>query len=291
MRFSEFFAARKGPVVSFEVFPPKNEKGMADLLEVLPRLVALKPSYMTVTYGAMGSTQARTIEIATLLRRTYRLETASHLTCVGASREEIDKILERLTAGGIENIVALRGDPPRGEASFVPPPGGFSHANELVSHIKKTRRFGVAVAGYPEKHIEAPDPKTDLEHLKRKVEAGGDIIITQLFYQNADFFAFERRLRDLGVRVPLVPGLLPIQSFAQIKRITSMCGAKIPDALASELEGAGEDDAKVQDIGVRWAVAQARELLDHGAPGIHFYVLNRASHMEKIMGAIETVGG
>src|SRR5436309_2284252 len=168
MRFSEFFAARKGPVVSFEVFPPKNEKGMADLLEVLPRLVALKPSYMTVTYGAMGSTQARTIEIATLLRRTYRLETASHLTCVGASREEIDKILERLTAGGIENIVALRGDPPRGEASFVPPPGGFSHANELVSHIKKTRRFGVAVAGYPEKHIEAPDPKTDLEHLKRK---------------------------------------------------------------------------------------------------------------------------
>jgi methylenetetrahydrofolate reductase (NADPH) len=291
MRFSQFFASKDGPVISFEVFPPKTEKALADLLEVVPRLVALKPSYMTVTYGAMGSTQARTMEIASLIKRTYRLETASHLTCVGASRDQIDKILERLTADGIENIVALRGDPPKGEASFVPPAGGFSHANELVSHIKKTKRFGIAVAGYPEKHIEAVDLESDLQHLKRKVEAGGDIIITQLFYQNSDFFTFERKLRGLGVRSPIVPGLLPIQSFAQIKRITSMCGARIPAALASELESAGDDEGKVQEIGVRWTVEQARELLDRGAPGIHFYVLNRASHMEKIMGALETAGG
>jgi methylenetetrahydrofolate reductase (NADPH) len=282
MRFAKYFLSR-GPVISFEVFPPKTERAMADLEAVLPRLVALKPSYMTVTYGALGTTQARTIEIAASIRRRHGLETASHLTCVGSSRKEIDAILERLTASGIENIVALRGDPPQGETRFVPPEGGFRHANELVAHIRKTGRFGIAVAGYPEKHVEAPDMETDLANLKRKVEAGGDIVITQLFYDNEDFFAFERRVRAMGVAVPVVPGLLPIQSFAQVKKITGLCGSKIPPDLHRELEAAGDDAAAVQEIGIRWTALQAKDLLRRGAPGIHFYVLNRAAHMERIL--------
>jgi methylenetetrahydrofolate reductase (NADPH) len=286
MKLAQYFAAGRKPVISFEVFPPKTDKAMAQLLEAVPRLIALRPDFLTVTYGALGSTQARTLEIATLLKRSFGYEAASHLTCVGASRQEIDGILDRLTAEGIENIVALRGDPPQGEAQFTPAPGGFRHASELVAHIRGTGRFGIAVAGYPEKHIEAPDLETDLRRLKHKVDQGADIVVTQLFYDNADYFAFVERARALGVRQPIVPGLLPIQSFAQIKRITSLCGAKIPPALHDELEAAGEDAARVEGIGVRWAVAQARELLRRGAPGIHFYVLNRAAHMERIVGEI-----
>lgn len=286
MRFSDYFAQRQGPVISFEVFPPKTEKAMESLREVLSRLAALRPSFMTVTYGAMGSTQSRTLEIAALIKATHGVETASHLTCVGSSREEIDQILARLTASGIENIVALRGDPPQGETNFKAPPGGFSHASELVAHIKATGRFGIAVAGYPEKHIEAPSADIDLAHLKHKVDVGGDVVVTQLFYDNADFYAFQRRLRALGVTRPIVPGLLPIQSFAQIKRITSMCGARIPQALHDELDRAGDDEARTQEIGIRWAIDQARDLFANGAPGVHFYVLNRAAHMERIMAAL-----
>ncbi|MBI4604623.1 MAG: methylenetetrahydrofolate reductase [NAD(P)H] [Planctomycetes bacterium] len=286
MRFADHFATRKGPVISFEVYPPKTEKAMAHLLEALPRLIALRPSYITVTYGALGSTRERTLEIAAMIRKVHGFEAASHLTCVESSRVDIDRILARLEAAGIENVVALRGDPPRGEARFTPPEGGFRHANELVAHIRATDRFGIAVAGYPEKHIEAPDMETDLGHLKRKVEAGADIVITQLFYDNEDFFAFERRARALGVKVPLVPGLLPIQSFAQIQKITSLCGAKIPAELRRELEAAGEDEAKVEEVGVRWTAEQCRGLLRRGVPGVHFYVLNRAAPMEKVLARI-----
>lgn len=287
MRFSERFASSQGPVISFEVFPPKTDKALEQLHEILPRLAALRPSFMTVTYGAMGTTQARTLDIAALIKQKHGLETASHLTCVGASREEIDQILLRLSAHGIQNIVALRGDPPQGQATFTPPVGGFRHASELVAHIRKTGSFDIAVAGYPEKHIEAPSLESDLLNLKRKVEAGGDIIVTQLFYDNADFYRFEERLRALGVKVPIVPGLLPIQSFAQIKRITSLCGAKIPAALHDELDRAGDDEQRTQDVGIRWTVEQCRDLLAHGSPGIHFYVLNKAAHMERIISQLE----
>jgi methylenetetrahydrofolate reductase (NADPH) len=286
MRFADYFKARKGPVISFEVFPPKTEKAMAELGAALPRLVALRPTYMTVTYGALGSTQARTVEIASSIRKEHGLTTASHLTCVGASRKEIDKVLDRLTANGIENIVALRGDPPKGEGQFKAPEGGFSHANELVEHLRKTARFGIAVAGYPEKHLEAPDMETDLRNLKRKVDAGADIVITQLFYENSVFFEFEERARELGIKVPIVPGLLPIQSVAQTRRITGMCGATLPPELLEELEGSGEDEEKAGEIGIRWCVAQCRDLLRRGVPGIHFYVLNKAQHMERILGQV-----
>ncbi len=236
MRFDEFYSRMTGPHISFEVFPPKTDAAMTSLRRVVPELIELGPSYMTVTYGALGSTRERTLEIAALLKREYGMESACHLTCVGSSRADLDRLLDDIRGAGIENIVALRGDPPRGETAFVPPPDGYGHANELVAHIRRrhgngTNGFGLAVAGYPEKHIESPDRDSDLRHFKNKVDAGADIVITQLFYDNADFFSFADAARELGVTRPIVPGLLPVLSAKQVCRITSLCGAKIPPAL------------------------------------------------------------
>ncbi|MCZ7648811.1 MAG: methylenetetrahydrofolate reductase [NAD(P)H] [Planctomycetota bacterium] len=290
MRFADYFAnVGRKPVYSFEVFPPKTDKAYANLKEILPELIELKPAYMTVTYGAMGTTQERTLEIAALIKRQFKLETASHLTCVGSSRAQLDAILENLQRNEIHNIVALRGDPPKGEESFTPPPDGLAHANELVAHIRGwcertgNPRFGIAVAGYPEKHLEAPDAAADLRNLKRKVETGAEAVITQLFYDNADYFRFVEAARGAGIAQPIVPGLMPIQSGKQIQRITSMCGSKIPAPLLKDLQAAGDDDARCTEIGIAWCAAQARELVAGGAPGIHFYVLNKAAHMREIM--------
>jgi methylenetetrahydrofolate reductase (NADPH) len=290
MRFGEYFASGRGLVTSFEVFPPKTDKAQAQLEATLPRLVALDPSYMTVTYGAFGTTQQRTLDVAKGIRAQYGLDTASHLTCVGASRAELDAILDQLAAGDIENIVALRGDPPEGEESFSAVEGGFAYANELVEHLRARGDFGIAVAGYPEKHIEAPDLATDLGYLKQKVDAGADIVVTQLFYDNRDFIEFEAKARALRVTVPIVPGLLPIQSFKQILRITALCGARVPEKLHAELEAAGDDTNQVREIGVRWCIEQCRGLIEHGVPGIHFYVLNRALPMERIVGELRASG-
>ncbi|MBN1444314.1 MAG: methylenetetrahydrofolate reductase [NAD(P)H] [Planctomycetes bacterium] len=290
MRFSEIFRRATEPVVSIEVYPPRTAKARDSLESVLPHLAALRPRFMTVTYGAMGSTREQSVEIASLVRNEHGMETASHLTCVGATREEIDAVLDAVRDAGIENIVALRGDPPEGEKAFEPAEGGYSHADELVVHLRESGEFGIAVAGYPEKHIEAPDMETDLRHLRRKVEAGADIIITQLFYDNALFFEYERRVRELGVRVPVIPGLLPIQSLGQVEKISAMCGATLPPALRRRLEAAGDDRAAVRDIGVEWTAAQARELLDRGAAGIHFYVLNRAEQIERILQRLRSDG-
>jgi methylenetetrahydrofolate reductase (NADPH) len=290
MRFAEIFRGAQKPVISFEVFPPKTQAALESLLALLPRLVALRPDFMTVTYGAMGTTRVRTAEIAALIRRQFGMECASHLTCVGSKREEIERQLEDLGRAGIENIVALRGDPPSGETSFVAVEGGYRHAVELVGHIRRQGGFGVAVAGYPEKHIEAPDMETDLRHLRTKVETGADLVITQLFYDNADYLRFVDRVRALGVGVPVVPGLLPIQSYPQIQKITALCGAKIPAELRRRLEAASEaegpDEGAVRRVGADWTLEQCRGLLRAGAPGIHFYVLNRASHVESILGAL-----
>jgi methylenetetrahydrofolate reductase (NADPH) len=301
MRFDDYFARRSGPIISFEVFPPKTDAGMQSLERVLGELVALEPHYMTITYGALGSTRERTLQIATRIKRDFGMETACHLTCVGSSCADIDRILADIRGAGIENIVALRGDPPKGETAFTPPPDGYAHANELVAHVRRFEsaaasrsddsfaRFGIAVAGYPERHIEAPDAATDLANLKRKVDSGADVVITQLFYDNADYFRFVDAARTIGITQPIVPGLLPIQSVKQIRRITSMCGSKIPPALAAELEAAGDDDAAAEAIGIRQCVAQARELLARGVPGIHFYVLNKSSHMREIMGQLRAL--
>jgi methylenetetrahydrofolate reductase (NADPH) len=291
MKFAEFFDAARAPVISFEVFPPKTAAAMDNLRAVLPQLVALRPTYMTVTYGAMGSTRAKTLEIAASIRRDFGVECACHLTCVGSTRAEIDAQLDEIARQGIENIVALRGDPPQGEGRFVPVAGGFAHASELVAHIREQarsgwRRFGIAVAGYPEKHVEAPDFDTDLRHLARKVAAGADLVITQLFYDNADYFRFVERARVAGVAVPIVPGLLPIQSLPQIERIAGMCGAKIPAELRARLSACGDDAERVRETGAEWCLSQSHGLLRGGAPGIHYYVLNRASQMEAILGAL-----
>jgi methylenetetrahydrofolate reductase (NADPH) len=296
MRFAEFYAGTTGPHISFEVFPPKTDAAMQSLRRVLPELIDLRPSYMTVTYGALGSTRDRTLEIATLLKREYGMESACHLTCVGSSRADLDRILDDIRQANIENLVALRGDPPRGERAFVPPPDGYCHANELVAHIRRQHGngvtgFGLAVAGYPEKHIESPDQATDLRHFKNKVDAGADIVITQLFYDNADFFSFVNAARSLGVTQPIIPGLLPVLSAKQVCRITSLCGSKIPPALQSDLEAAGDDDGHAEEIGIRQCIAQATELLRHGVPGIHFYVLNKSSHMQRIMEALRPILG
>lgn len=263
---------------------------MDSLRRVLPRLVALKPTFFTVTYGAMGTTRIRTVEIASMIRNEFAYEVASHLTCVGATRIQIEGQLERMRTEGIENLVALRGDPPQGQEEFVAVEGGYSYAAELVRHIRAKGEFGIAVAGYPEKHVEAPDLDTDLNHLKAKVDAGADIVVTQLFYDNADFFRFVDLARERGIEVPIVPGLLPLQSYPQIKKITSLCGAKIPDELASRLDSAGDDEDAVRDIGTQWSLEQARGLLQKGVPGIHFYVLNKAPHMERIMTGLRDDG-
>jgi methylenetetrahydrofolate reductase (NADPH) len=286
MKFAEQFDGAKRPVISFEVFPPKTDKAMDSLRAALPRLIELDPSYMTVTYGAMGTTRVKTVEIASLIHNEHGLECACHLTCVGATKDQIEAQLEHIARRGIENIVALRGDPPRGQETFVAVEGGFSYANELVEFLREDGRFGVAVAGYPEKHTEAPDMATDLANLKRKVDAGGDVVITQLFYDNADFFRFVDSARELGIDKPIVPGLLPIQSLPQIERLAGMCGASIPDALRARLGACGEDAEAARDVGADWCLDQSRDLLERGAPGIHYYVLNRARQMERIIGEL-----
>lgn len=285
MKLPEFYKNQKRPIISFEVFPPKTDQAFDHLRQILPDLVALKPDYMTVTYGAFGTTRGRTLEIASLIQKEFKIPTACHLTCVGSSAAEIDQILNEIHGSGVQNIVALRGDPPSGQISFTRPADGFGNANELVAHIRAKHgdKFGIAVAGYPEKHVEAPDMKTDLANLARKVKAGADAVITQLFYDNADYFKLVDSARALGVTVPIIPGLLPILSAKQIARILGLCGSRLPEGLQKDLDAAGDDAARAEEIGIRQCVAQARELLARGVPGIHFYVLNKSAHMTRIM--------
>jgi methylenetetrahydrofolate reductase (NADPH) len=281
LRFGDIFRHAQRPVIGFEVFPPKTDVGLARLIRILPGLSALHPDYMTVTYGAFGTTRVNTLEIASHILYRYTIPSACHLTCVGSSRAELDQILTRFHAAGIRNIVALRGDPPQGTTQFTPPPDGCAHANQLVEHIhgftRRTGRepFGLAVAGYPEKHLEAVDLNADLEHLRRKVAAGAEAVVTQLFFDNACYYRFVEAARAKGITVPIVPGLMPVLSAAQIGRVTARCATFIPAELQAELAAAGNDEARAQEIGVRQMLAQAEDLLQHGAPGIHFYVLNQ----------------
>jgi methylenetetrahydrofolate reductase (NADPH) len=273
--------------LSFELFPPKTPQGEASLFEHVARLVEFRPEFITCTYGAGGSTQDTTLSIVLRVHREFRLPVATHLTCVGATVDQLRDYLRRAAQEGIENVVALRGDPPRGDATFRPVPGGLAHANELVSLIRgEFPELGIAVAGYPETHQEAPSREVDLANLKRKVDAGADVVITQLFYENADFFAFRERCQKIGIRVPIVPGLLPITNFAQIKRITSLCGAKLPDELVSGLEAAGDDADAQFALGVDFAIRQTQELVAAGVPGIHFYVLNRSEAAARVLGEV-----
>jgi methylenetetrahydrofolate reductase (NADPH) len=273
--------------LSFELFPPKTAEGMTNLHQHLDELVKFRPSYITCTFGAGGSTQDRTLEVVVGVRERYKLPVATHLTCVGLAAADIREYLTRAQSRGVENVVALRGDPPRGETAFKPVAGGFSYANELVAFIRKEfATLGVAVAGYPETHQEAPSAEVDLENLKRKVEAGADVVITQLFYNNDDFFRFRDRCRELGINVPIIPGLLPVTNLAQIQRIASLCGAKLPAKFVAALEKYADDAEGQFETGVRFATEQTQGLLAAGVPGIHFYVLNKSEAARRVLSAL-----
>ncbi len=272
--------------LSFELFPPKTAAGEEALWDNLQHLMAFKPAVVTCTYGAGGSTRDKTLQIVSEVKNRFGVRVASHLTCVGSTVEQLRAYLAEAKSLGIHNIVALRGDPPKGETAFKPVEGGLRYACDLVTLIRREfGNFGIAVAGYPETHQEAISPQADLENLKRKVDAGGHCVITQLFYDNADFFRFRQRCRELAIGVPIIPGLLPITNLAQIQRITSLCKACLPAELVSQL--GHKDDADWQfDVGVRWATRQVQELIDAGVPGLHFYVLNKSPATAAVLNGV-----
>jgi methylenetetrahydrofolate reductase (NADPH) len=266
----------KTPAFSFEFFPPKDEAGVDRLFETVARLQAYNPAYVSVTYGAGGSTRRLTVDLVKRIKREVGLEAMAHLTCAGATQEELKGVLDQLRDGGIDNVLALRGDPQKGESSFVKPEGGFGHASELAAFIHERYDFCLAGACYPERHPEAASADADLQNLKRKVDAGVQVLVTQLFFDSQDYFSFVARARAVGITVPIIAGVMPITNLSQIKRFTALCGACIPASLLARLEAAGADAASVQAIGVEHATNQCRELLEGDAPGIHFYTLNRS---------------
>ena len=265
------------PVFSFEFFPPKNDEGFSQLYKTMESLQAKNPGFVSVTYGAGGSTRSKTLELVSRLKHQLGMESMAHLTCVGHTAEEIRDILDILRDGEFDNILALRGDPPQGQTAFVKTENGFGFANELVEFIKKNYSFCIGVAGYPEGHTECPDKTRDLENLKRKVDAGADFIVTQLFFDNRHYFDFLQAAEAIGIKIPIIPGIMPILNFKQIKRFTQMCGATIPDDLFAQLEKHQEDAEAVKKIGMEHSLEQCQELLANGSPGIHFYTMNRSN--------------
>lgn len=269
--------------LSFELFPPKTPRGEELLYKHMADLTEFRPGFVTCTYGAGGSTRDKTLDIVEQVRRRFGISVAAHLTCVGSTVEQLRSFLAEAAERGVENIVALRGDPPKGESSFKPAPGGLRYANELVSLIRRDfHHLGVAVAGYPETHQEAPDAETDLQNLKRKVEAGADVVITQLFYDNHDFFRFRDRYEAAGIAAPLVPGILPVINLGQIQRITSLCGAQLPEAFVNRLGERDDPDWQFQ-VGVEFAIQQVSQLIAGGVPGVHFYVLNKSQAASAVL--------
>jgi methylenetetrahydrofolate reductase (NADPH) len=275
--YAKKMAAQK-PVVSFEFFPPKTEEGDRALLEKqIPALLAAQPDYCSVTYGAGGSTRDKTLQIVDRVQRQHGLPALAHLTCVNHTRDEVGALLGKIRALNCRNILALRGDPPGG-GEFQPTPGGFEYSSQLVQFIREQNDFSIGVAGFPEGHVACRAGKhVDWQHLKDKVEAGADFVITQLFFDNADYFEFRDHLAGkLGVKVPLVPGVISILSATQITKFTQLCGAKIPPALRAKLDALGADDESAMKFGIEYATQQCEELLRAGAPGLHFYTLNKA---------------
>ncbi|MEY4567434.1 MAG: 5,10-methylenetetrahydrofolate reductase [Planctomycetota bacterium] len=285
MSLSQYFSGSKRGL-SFELFPPKSDAGMASLLETVDELMAFEPDFFTCTYGAGGSTRDRTLQVVEAVAKKHNVPVASHLTCVGSTVDQLRDYLRAAKQAMVTHIVALRGDPPKGETEFRAVEGGLSYANELVALIRKEfPELGIAVAGYPEVHQEAVDAVTDLKNLKRKVDAGADIVVTQLFYDNSDFFRFEEDCRNNGIQVPIVPGILPVTNLAQIQRITSLCKAKLPQSFVDRL-GERSDEQWQFEVGVEFAQQQVSELLDRGVPGIHFYVLNKSQATRRVLEAV-----
>jgi methylenetetrahydrofolate reductase (NADPH) len=284
LRIPAFYAKPK-PTISFEFFPPKTDQDEAELFRtVVPRLRDLGASYISVTYGAGGGTRDRTLRIVDRIRREFALEAMSHVTCVGHTREEMAQYLENVRALGHENLLALRGDPPRGQSTFQPVADGFSYAVELIRFVKERASFALGAACYPEGHVECSDKKLDWDRTAEKVAAGAEFLITQLFYDVHYFLEFrDYLLNRRGISIPIVPGVLPFINSGQIKRITTLCGTKIPEAVAQRLDVLAHDDESVRRYGVEVATDMCRQLLDAGVPGIHFYCLNRVSSSQEIL--------
>jgi methylenetetrahydrofolate reductase (NADPH) len=289
MRIDQILAERNppAPVFSFEFFPPKTEAGEHNLYAALTELRELDPAFVSVTYGAGGSTREKTIEIVKRIREQYGLEAMAHFTCVGASVPELQATLAEMQDAGIDNVLALRGDPPAGQEGWTKTEGGLEYSRELVELISGGYPFAIGAACFPETHVHATSPEDDLEHLAAKVRAGVDFLITQLFFDNAVYFDFIERARAAGIGVPIIPGVMPITRVGQVERMASMCGASIPDALRRELHARGEDPEAVLDFGVAYATLQCAELLAAGAPGIHFYTLNRSPATRAILSALK----
>lgn len=289
MRITDALATGR-PSVSFEFFPPKTPEAEGRLFGAIDQLRPLHPTFVSVTYGAGGSTRGLTIELVKRIKNELGIEAMAHLSCVDHTAAELGAIVDSLVSSGIENILALRGDPPAGAARFEPAPGGFAHGAELAAFIRARADVCVVGAAYPEKHTEAPDLETDLRHLKAKVAAGAQVLITQLFFEPDDYFAFVRRARDIGIDAPILPGIMPVTNVGQIERFTALCGASIPARLRARLEEVRDDDGAVGAVGIEWAAAMCRALLAGGAPGLHFYTLNRSRSTREIVGLLRGEG-
>ncbi len=286
MRIDQILEA-PGPAFSFEFFPPKTDAGERNLYSALDELKQLEPAFVSVTYGAGGSTRERTIEIVKRIKSEYGLEAMAHFTCVGATVPELRDTLDEMQRAGIDNVLALRGDPPAGESVWTKTEGGLEYSRELVELIGESYPFAIGAACFPETHIHATSPEDDLEHLVGKVGAGVDFLITQLFFDNAYYFDFLARARAAGIGVPIIPGIMPITQVGQVERMAATCGSAIPDGLREELHARGEDPEAVLDFGVAYATLQCAELLAAGAPGIHFYTLNRSPATRAILSALK----
>jgi len=285
MRISDSLRLRR-PHFSFEFFPPKSDEAVENLLGVVRALRALDPAFVSVTYGAGGSTRARTVEVAKRIKGELGVEVMAHVTCLGNTRGELRALLSEIWSSGIENVLALRGDPPKGAEQFVMTEGGFRYASDLAAMVTSEFDFCVGGAAYPETHPEAPDPDTDVNNLSKKVDAGAEFLLTQLFFDNEAYFAFVDRARSAGIGVPIVPGIMPITNFSQVARMTAMCGATIPRRLLDALEARAEEPEAVAELGVAYATLQCADLLDRGAPGIHFYTLNRSPATRAVVSAL-----
>jgi methylenetetrahydrofolate reductase (NADPH) len=287
MRIDERLLAGE-PSFSFEFFPPKTAEGERNLDRALAELSRLDPTFVSVTYGAAGSTtqKRKTVDIVAHLKRDYGMEAMAHFTCVGATVAELRETLDRMRDAGIENVLALRGDPPQGQSEWTATEGGLRYSRELIELIRDEYDFAIGAACFPEVHIHARDAESDLRYLKEKVEAGARFLITQLLFDNAAYYDFVARARDIAIDVPIIPGIMPITDAGQIKRITGMCGATIPPELLRELELRADQPAAVSDLGVAHATLQCADLLANGAPGIHFYTLNRSPATRAILSAL-----